>query len=144
MGEYENTSQAEWNADGIELGVVFSIKLEIANLLDKWKLEECYWRLRAFRRELDAILTRHKIKLQTEFEKEHKKETELEKKMIDDEMKVLTELRETWLANKEDEEVKLLFYNSIEEFYMQLCFIMKKHGLYFRENRDAGIAAFRR
>jgi len=143
MGEYENTSQAEWNADNAELGVVFTLKLDAANLLDKWDLESCYWKLRAFRREIDAILTRKKQKLQEEFEKEIKKETKLEKNETDDLLTALTKLRETFREDNNDNN-KLKLYTGLENFYMHLCFIMKKHGLYFRESNDAGFAAFRR
>ena len=142
--EYDNSSKADWNADAIELSVVFAIKLEVSNHLDKWELEKSYWRLRAFRRELDAILTRKKKKLQEEFEKEHNKETLLEKGEIDIMMEGLTTERQTWIEDKDNEENKLKFYNLAEEFYMHLCYVMKKHGLYFRESNDAGFAMARR
>lgn len=144
MVDTENTSQAQWNADGAELSVVFDIKLTTAKYLDEWKLEDAYWKLRSFRRELDAILTRKKKKIQEEFDKEHGNDSNLEKNEVDDKMKELTEERETWMKDKEDEQEKLKFYNVSEEFYMLLCHVMKKHGLYFRESSDYGFAMGRR
>ena len=144
MGEYDNTSQANWNADAVELTVVFGLKLEVAASLDGWDLDNAYWKNRSFRRELDSLLTRKKAKLQEEFEKEHNKETTLEKGEIDTLMTSLTNEREIWIKNKSNEDAKLKFYTANENFYMHLCFIMKKHGLYFRETGDSGIAIFRR
>jgi hypothetical protein len=142
--DYDNTSKAEWNADAIELSVVFSIKLEVSQNLDKWNLEQAYWRLRAFRRELDAILTRRKKKIVEEFEKEHNREIALEKNLIDGGIQTVTNERALWKEDTSDEEKKIKFYNCLEEFYMTLCHIMKQHGLYFREGNDFGFAAGRR
>lgn len=143
MGEQDNNSQADWNADAIELGVVFDIKIQVSNLIDIWKLEDAYWKLRSMRRELDSILTRKKKKLIDEFEQEHNIDNKLEKIEIDAAMISLTDTRREYL-NDNNEDNKLKFYNALEDFYMRLCFVMKKHGLYFRESNDMGIAAFRR
>lgn len=143
MVEYDNTSQADWNADAIELSVVFGIKLEVAKYLDKWELENCYWSNRSFRRELDAIFTRKKKKLQEDFDKEHGNEAKLEKEEIDELMNTLTKERCIWDIDKSDEN-KLKFYTANENFYMKLCHVMKRHGLYFRESNDAGFAMGRR
>jgi hypothetical protein len=79
-----------------------------------------------------------------EFEKEHNRETILEKPEMDKLMADLTNGREIWNSNKDDEAERLRFYNLSEEFYMHLCHIMKRHGLYFREGNDFGFAAGRR
>jgi len=144
MGDYENSSQAEWNADAIQLSVIFTIKLDVAKHLDSWDLEKAYWSNRAFRRELDAVLTRKKKKIQEDFEKEHDREVALEKGEIDIMINALTDGREEWSECKDDEKAKLKFFMLNEEFYMHLCFIMKKHGLYLRESNDAGFAMARR
>ena len=144
MADYENTSQAAWNADAIELSVVFAVKMEVSSLLDSWDLDKCYWKTRTLRRELDAILTRRKKKLVDEFEKENNRETILEKVEIDSLIDTLNTEREIYLVNKDNNEAKNKFYNLLEDLYMHLCFIMKKHGLYFRESNDMGFAAGRR
>jgi hypothetical protein len=145
MDDYSKEQvEAKWNFDAAELLFIFDIKTECARYITEWKLDECYWRLRDFRRELDAKLVRGKTKIKEEQEKESGNNKEVEKEVIDNSLNSLTGIRESWNKNQGDIKEKLAFYNALEEFYMELCHVMKKHGLYFREGEQFISAMHRR
>jgi len=142
----ENTQQSIWNFDGAELYAVFEIKRKFMEYLDSWDLENAYWQLRSLRREIDAKLKRAQKKMVEEFEKEknkgHKEKTE--KAIIDELINDLDNARKEYIASNLDETEKSNFYLKLEAGYMELCYTMKKHGLYFREGDDTSLAVLRR
>jgi len=149
----EEHNQTIWNFDGAELHFIFGIKNNFTTLLDKWDLENAYWSLRLLRREVDAALKRvnkrtNMIEEQVEEEKAKegrgKKGKETEKEEIDRLMVKTNTARDEYLASKQEDLDKSNFYNALESFYMRLCYLMKVHGMYFREGSDGGLAVFRR
>lgn len=149
MVDTEQANQSVWNFDGAELYLIFQIKNKIVEAFELWDLETSYWKLRLLRMELDAKLQRTTNKMIDEFEeeqaKEKKKKIQTEKQITDDLLKVIDEKYSTYKELTEPEEKdKSLFYQELETFYMHLCYLMKKHGLYFREGEDMRLAVLRR
>jgi len=142
----EETQQSVWNFDGAELYAIFDIKKRFMLNLDSWNLEQSYWDLRSLRREIDAKLKREERKVIQEFEKEKSKgaEKKTEKKKIDELIIKLDNARKEYNNSDKSDEPKADFYLELEECYMILCFIMKRHGLYFREGEDSRLAVLRR
>lgn len=119
--------QAVFNFDVAELIILFQFKERALNAIQEFNLERAYWELRGLRRELDAKLDRRKKEDETS--KEH--------------LKLITAMREQWLVNKNNEDLRNEFFTAIEEFYEYLCYLAKSHGIYFREGLDASKAALR-
>ncbi|MFW9873001.1 MAG: hypothetical protein ACFFG0_07880 [Candidatus Thorarchaeota archaeon] len=145
----EENLPALWNFDGGELVLLFKIKTECAEHLDSWKLNDAYWSLRSLRREIDAKLNREKKEKYNMLNDQGKlEERELtEKEYTDIFLEGIDGLRETLMGDSEDEaanENKTKFYHALEGFYMYLCFLMKKHKLYFREGENPEEAYRRR
>jgi len=142
----EETQQSVWNFDGAELFAIFDIKRRFMSNLDTWNLEGAYWDLRSLRREIDAKLKRKDRKIIEEFENENKKkqETTTEKQEIDKLISVVDSNKKEYDDSDKTNEDKSKFYLKLESAYMKLCFIMKKHGLYFREGEDSRLAVLRR
>lgn len=149
----ENTQKSVWNFDGAELYVIFQIKSSYIEFLQNWELENAYWSARDLRRELDAKLSRKKerfegIGLENESNNKNKKgkeKSKSEKQLVDEELKKLGESREEFSKkNNPSDKEKGEYYQKLEEFYMFLCHLMKKHGLYFREGEDSTMAVLRR
>jgi len=142
----EDTQKAVWNFDGAELFLIFGIKQRIVEAFEEWDLETAYWKLRLLRMELDAKLQRGHKKLILELEKKQKKKPKKTEKQIVDEK--LENLDKKYTSYKElvdpDEKEKSTFYQELQEFYIHLCWLMKKHGLYFREGEDMRLAVLRR
>ena len=155
MGDYDS-SDSKWNIDGAEHAVLFEKKIQCANYLDGWELDNCYWHIRSFRRELDAALKREKKKIEVDYdessdeEKEAKKHKETEKEETDGLFKALTSMREEFLIDSSEsdklelEKIKNKFYNALENFYLHLCYCMKKHGIFYREGEDSSFAILKR
>jgi len=142
----EETQQSIWNFDGAELFLIFSIKQMIVEALESWDLETAYWKLRLLRMEVDAKLQRTKKRIILEQEKKLKgKVSKMEKDVMDNKIKNLAEKYSEFksIIDPSDEE-KSNFYNELEEFYLYICHIMKKHGLYFREGEDNTLAILKR
>lgn len=148
----EESQQALWNFDGAELFLIFEIKKGIVDDLKLWDLEEAYRKLRLLRMELDAKLQRENKKIIDDYEeeidsqrKEKKGKRKTEKQEVDGMLiKIDNYYSDNYIDNKDDEETKEAFYKLLEEFYMHLCYLMKKHGLYFREGEDMRLAVLRR
>lgn len=142
----EETQQSLWNFDGAELYEIFGIKQQIIHELHKWDLESAYWSIRSLRREIDAKLKRKQKKIIEEAEKEKNKGKVMktEKEEIDDLITYLDNARSNYNSSKKIDSNKTEFYMALEKVYMELCFIMKKHGLYFREGEDVRLAVLRR
>jgi hypothetical protein len=146
------TQKSIWNLDNIELSILFEIKVKIITALDSWNLEGAYWELRNLRRELDAKIGRVKERFEgitleeDRKEKEEKKsKSSSEKEEVDKKLKELEKTRNIYNSNdKKTEKDKSEYYLALEELYMFLCFLMKKHGLYFREGEDNRMAVLRR
>lgn len=140
---YSDAPQAKWNFDGAESEAIFQLKSNFVLQMDHWDLESAFWTVRSIRRELDAKLERKKKKIIEDFEKEQGKEkSKTEKQEVDEKLNELQELRLIWMNNPEKQ--KINFYVALEEFYMHICYLMKKHGLYFREGDDSPLAVLRR
>lgn len=148
----EDTQQSVWNFDGAELLLIFEIKAEVVSNLQTWELESAYWKLRDLRRELDAKLGRKEEKFEgivlEEDKEKHdkkKKKTKSEKDAVDEKLKILEEERRKYnLIGSPSEKERGEYYLNLEEFYMHLCHLMKKHGIYFREGEDSRMAVLRR
>ena len=141
----EENQQAVWNFDGAEAQVLYSLKERFIWEMREWDLESAYWTVRAIRMEIDAKLNRGKKKMIEEFEKDLGKEIkETEKDFVDRIMKEVDNERDIFLNSQKNDEVKGRFYFILEKFYMEICYIMKKHGLYFREGEDNTLAILRR
>jgi hypothetical protein len=143
----DDTLQAVWNFDGAELYAIFEIKKEFMICMLNWDLENAFWKLRILRMELDAKLQRAvDTGIIEKFEKElgrTKKETE--KAFVDRRLGEIEQKRDTYNSfNPPTDEQKGEFFRELEKFYMEVCFLMKKHGLYFREGEDNRLAILRR
>ncbi|MBA7699245.1 hypothetical protein ES703_107936 [subsurface metagenome] len=149
MEEFEDQQQqALWNFDGAELFLIFQIKSQIVTALEEWDLGEAYRKIRLLRGELDAKLIRSHKKIIEEFEKKSKKgegKRKTEKAILDDKMKNLDNDYSIFIKiNNPTNEKNADFYKKLEVLYMHLCYLMKKHGLYFREGEDPRFAVLRR
>ena len=144
----DQQQQSLWNFDGAELFLIFQIKSQIVVALEEWDLGEAYRKIRLLRGELDAKLIRSHKKLIEEFEKKDKKgegKKKTEKARVDDKMKNLDNDYSNFIKiNDPSDEEKADFYKKLESLYMELCYLMKKHGLYFREGEDPRFAVLRR
>jgi hypothetical protein len=152
----ENTQQSIWNFDGAELYLIFQIKQSVVYALEQWDIKEAYKKVRLLRMELDAKLTREKKKILEEYDEEELKaklqkdknapeKKKTEKQEVDDMIKELDEAYTSYLEDgKFTKEEKSLMFQLVEKFYMYLSFLMKKHGLYFREGEDFRLAVLRR
>ena len=153
MGDDRDTQQSVWNFDGAEMFAIFEIKKAFINCLLDWDLEGAFWKVRTLRMELDAKLKRGNKKVIDDFEDEldeqrkvklNKKAT-TEKKDVDEKLGELEEARQTYNSEEyKSDESKVKFYLVLEDFYMHLCYLMKKHGIYFREGEDMRLAVLRR
>lgn len=146
----EDIQKAVWNIDAAEDYAIFEAKIKFVNCMLEWNLEGAYWAVRTLRMELDAKLQRGDKKydelikkLKGDNKKESKKETEKE---IVDQLLVELETKRTEYneATIPSEELRGKFYLMLEAFYMHLCYLMKKHGIYFREGEDSRLAVLRR
>jgi hypothetical protein len=146
----EESNKAVWNFDGAELYLIFQIKNKIVESFESWDLETSYWKLRLLRMELDAKLQRTSNKMLEEFDEKQdeikgKKKPNTEKQIVDDMIKVIdNKYSEYKKLNEPEQDDKSVFYQELETFYMHLCHLMKKHGLYFREGEDMRLAVLRR
>lgn len=155
----DETQQALWNFDGAELYLIFQIKSSIVAALEKWNIEEAYSKLRLLRMELDAKLSRGNKKIIEEFEKENeqsalfgkskdkiKQEKKLtEKETVDDLINKLDIAYSVFIEMPNPlEKEKSAIYKSLEYVYMELSYLMKKHGLYFREGEDMRLAVLKK
>lgn len=110
--------QATWNSDDIQLAQIFQIKHNLIDLFSTKNLEEIYWLARALWRELDA------------------KMTEKEQEAFQGAIKRLEDKRKELTYSENKIETEKEFYLLLEALYMDLCRMMKDHGLYFREQFD--------
>lgn len=142
----EETQQSIWNFDGAELYAIFGIKQNFMEHMANWNLEKAYWSLREIRREIDAKLKRKDKKLLEEFEesKSKVKSKKTEKEEVDDYISELDKSRKEFNDSNGDDESKCKFYLKLEDVYMKLCHVMKRHGLYFREGEDMRLAVLKR
>ena len=148
MEGQQNNNQALWNFDLAELILIFGIKEDFLLNLRKWDLENAYWSVRNLRMELDSKLSRRKtnkidiLKLDTQQEEPGAKS---EKTEVDEQLQELENSREEYNRKRSptiDDKGK--YYLRLELFYMNLCHLMKVHGLYFREGEDNRLAVLRR
>lgn len=150
MGEefQDQQQQALWNFDGAELFLIFQIKSQVVAALEEWDLSEAYRKIRLLRGELDAKLIRSHKKIIEEFEKKSKKgkgKKKTEKAIVDDKIKNLDNDYSTFVEIVDPSDTqKADFYKKLEALYMHLCYLMKRHGLYFREGEDSRFAVLRR
>ena len=130
----DNALQSVWNFDGAELALVFEIKQEVIERMREWDLEGTYWKLREFRAELDA---KQYKKLKDDAEPP---EIAVTKRLMNE----LEEQRNIFNSTPNSNESISKFYSYLEAFYMYLCRLMKKHGLFFREGDDPSKAILQR
>lgn len=139
----ENSPNTLWNIDGAQFYSIFQIKTRFVEYMLGWDLENAYWAVRTLRMEIDAKLKRGETSsLLKEIEENKKKRGKKnEKEEMDDMMKVVDESRKEYIGKKIDE---TQFFLILESFYMQICYIMKKNGMYYREGEDSRLAVLRR
>jgi len=144
--EYTDEQQTSiWNFDGAELFLLFQIKSQIVYAMDDWDLEEAYRKIRLLRMELDAKLVRTHKKIIEELGSEKQKKARTEKAIVDEMMQRVDNEYAVFInINNPTDEQKANFYKEVESFYMYLCYLMKSHGLYFREGEDTRFAVLRR
>lgn len=141
----EDTQQSVWNIDGAELYAIFGIKEKIIEDFQTWKLEGVYWGIRDLRREVDAKMKRSVAKAVEEIEKEKGKgKKKSEKELLDEWIEEIDKARKKFNSSNQDDAAKVEFYLILEKVYMNICYTMKRHGLYFREGEDATFAVLRR
>lgn len=146
----EEGLEALWNLDAAELYLLFKMKSDFVDAIGEWDLERAYWALRHIRMELDAKLKRREgsrliSTMEAEKAKRRGEKVIPEKDRVDAMMEEVDSARKEFLnsVNPTNED-KSKFYNILERFYMELCFIMKRHGLYFREGDDNRLAILKR
>lgn len=155
MGYDETSNQAVWNFDGAEMQAIFEVKAQFINEIRVWSLEDAFWTVRTLRMEIDAKLAREKNKAAKAFEqfneeqeaetdKKDKKKSLTEKEEVDNLLLQLEQERQKYLPERNDSEVRIQFFLALEKFYMHLCWLMKKHGMYFREGEDNTLAVLKR
>lgn len=148
MGEDNRTSalQSIWNFDGAELHTLFELKSLATVQFIEWDLEGVYWTLRSMRRELDAKLDDGSKKKKDDTNPEDaSKKKETERETVNRLMNELEIKRNNYQGlETKTEKDKGEYYIFEENFYMELCRLMKKHGFYFRENDDPSQAILRR
>lgn len=146
----EGDNGSVWNFDAAEFYVIFQIKNKFVDDMLKWNLEGAYWTLRTLRMEIDAKLKRKEDnKMLADMEQERiesgRKRKETEKEDVDNLMHEIDLRRKEYNSNRNpSDEARGEYYLILEGFYMYLCFLMKKHGMYFREGDDSRLAIFRR
>lgn len=114
-------SESIWNTDQDQYNnILMGLKKKVMIDLDAWNLIECYWSLRALWRELDA-----------KFEEERDN-------LIKD-IELLEKLR---IRFEQGEEIKAEFWTALESLYLEICRLMKKHKIYYREAADQRRAIF--
>lgn len=146
----EEVSESIWNFDGAQFYILFTLKDEVRDALDLWDLEKAYWKVRLLRMELDAKLKRkekHKLlaKLDEEQVKRGVKSAKTEKEEVDELMSNVDKAHVEFVKlTNPSETQRSTFFNILESFYMELCYIMKKKGMYYREGEDNRLAVLRR
>lgn len=143
----DESQQVIWNIDNAEMYAIFEIKTKFIEDMLRWDLDSAYWDVRTLRMELDSKLKRKEKKIIEESEEYKKKNKDKanEKDEVDKLLKQLSEIKEEY--NKKGNpsgEDKCKYYFALENFYMHLCYLMKKYGMYFREGEDRRIAVLRR
>jgi len=139
--------QSLWNLDGAEHYTLFKIKEQFISFMEVWDLENAFWKVRLLRMEFDAALDRGiKRKVVVEFEKEtNKDKKKIEKVEVDEGLSELEKARKEYNEILiQSQESKTKYYLALEKFYMLLCYLIKKHGIYFREGEDSQLAVLRR
>lgn len=151
MDDYDtSSSESKWNIDGAQHAVLFEKKTIMQRYLEIWALEDCYWAGRNWRRELDAALKRERKRIEVNYdesseeEKKQSKKKLTEKEETDNLFKELTTIREQYLINQNDERIIKEFYGALEQFYMFLCYCMKRHGIHYREGEDSTFAILKK
>lgn len=118
----EDTLQAEWNFDAAELMLLFDKKSKFSELLEDLNAEnidDAYKALRAFWRECDA-------KLKPD-----------EREQFKNEIDIIEEKRAVFYADGFLDNKELGMYaRLLEDFYLELSYKLKEHGIYFREKDD--------
>lgn len=143
---YEEDTKSEWNFDGAELEAIFLLKSNFIIQMSGWDLEKAFWTARTLRMELDAKLSRGKKKMrmqveEMEGEKKEKEKAETEKELVDRLLNELEDHRNTYNGgDTNSDKVRTTFFSALEGFYLEICYLMKKHGLYFREKEYGGLA----
>lgn len=142
----DDTQKSVWNFDGAELYLIFELKSKIVLSFEEWDLDDSYWKLRLLRMELDAKLKRDNKKIIEQFEtKKGGKKGKTEKAIVDEMIKTVDDRHSKYQKlNDPTDEEKSNFFQQLESFYMHLCYLMKKHGLYFREGEDMSLAVLKR
>lgn len=118
---------AVFNFDAAQLIILFGLKDEILLLFGDFAKaqEDLYRKLRDFWREIDALADKE------------------ERTQLKNSMDKLTELKNTFLGEKNNENLNRYFLVS-EAFYLDLCRTLKAHKIYYREGLDPRRAGLRR
>lgn len=110
------TSGTRWNFDDAESILIFELKKEFVKCLLIWDLESAFWKYKALSMESRAL-----------FDEE-------ERKKIDKSLESISKYRNEFnLIKQPRQDVKGEYYELLEAKYIEVCDILHKHGLYFRE-----------
>jgi len=121
MGDDNTTSdykKSVWNFDEAEYKLIFFFKSEVASCLRLWDLGNAYWNLRRLRSEVDA------------------KVTDLERKDLDSKTDKLDIDKNKYEEEANNKQNQADFYIALDEYYRDICRLLKKHGSFFREQED--------
>lgn len=110
--------QAVWNADQEQLKYLFVIKGEIISYFRERDIENLYWNLRILRNEIDAKLN------------------DTEQVKLKEQLDEIDGLRDQLVNDKNNLNIVNNLFFKMEEFYIQMCRLMKEHALYFREYEE--------
>lgn len=114
----EDILKSVWNFDDAEYKLIFLFKSEVASCLMLWDLMGAYWSLRRLRSEIDA------------------KVSDKERMDINKDVDNLDKEKNTYEENINDKKKQANFYISLDNFYRNLCQVLKHHGSFFREQED--------
>lgn len=124
-----------WNSDGVQAEILFNIKQDCILCFRNGDLEALYHSLRSLWREFRARCSTK--------EKSPDEKTS-EKVYLDSLMETADSKREEWLKDPKEQDKRLELYLSLEAVYLEICDLMKKYRIYYKDIGDASRAIFKR
>jgi len=112
----DDEKKAVWNIDDEILKIIKELKLSFIISMRNWKLEDAYWFIDLICMECDAKLM------------------EQEREDIESELKKLEEQRQIFETN--GRRTAGNFYVNLRNLYKKINWLMKEHGVWFREREE--------
>lgn len=108
--------KAIWNIDDEILKIIKELKLSFIISMKNWQLEDAYWFIDLICMECDAkLLDQEKLDIETQ-------------------LKQLEAQRAEY--NMSDKRTAGIFYVNLRDLYKKINWLMKEHGVWFRERDD--------